>query len=255
MQQLSTAQQIAILEFHDEALTMCGVDLYMRSRSGTVDVNVRVYDADRNTKPGKLLGSGKVKIGTTLQSYSVTFSPKPRIPKNAIYFIVFDNADKLMLPVSPTGSTGIHLEMRNNTWGNIYHSQTRWQFRVHCDRGSRTPLLDASTRPLIGQTMRFDLSNAKGATPGLMLLGGSDKNWGALRLPFTYAGNCSLLVSGDIVLPIVTNASGTAAVAFPIPPDRRLVGLLTYAQCLVVDKANAAGLISSNGGRAKVGEF
>ena len=251
----TTASQIAILDWTTERTQICGIDLFTRSRSGTIDVNVRIHDIDNNSQPGKLLAAGKVRVGTTLQVYSLRF-PKPTvIGLSAIYFVVFDNADKLILPVSTTGKNFFHWEMRNNSWGNQLHDTTKWQFRIHCDKGNQIPVLSASGRPLIGTTIRFELDKTRGATPAVLFIGASDKTWGLLPLPFNYAASCKLLVSGEVLLAFVTDANGRASIPLAIPADKRLIGAIAFEQFLVLDSGNSAGLIASNGGRAKLGEF
>lgn len=248
----TTADQIAILDVRAQPVAICGVDLYMRARSGNVDVNVSIWDTNPTTlEPRQSVATAKVRVSTTLATYSVRFTNRPSL---SVYYVVFDQADKLILPASTTGTGVLHSELRNNTWTNFLFT-TNWQYRIYCDRGSITPVLGLSGKPIIGNTVRVLLSKANQTTPAAFLLGASNSTWGALRLPWTFAPGCDLLVSGEVILPFVTDTAGAGSIPLLIPNDRRLVGAVAFQQFLVVDSVNSIGLISSNGGRMKVGEF
>jgi hypothetical protein len=89
----------------------------------------------------------------------------------------------------------------------------------------------------------------------VLFLGASDKAWGALPLPWRYVATCDLLVSIESLTPFVTTATGTASIPVPIPNNKALVGVVAFEQVLVMDSSNAFGLIASNGGRLRIGEF
>ena len=251
----TNATRIAILDYPAEKTAFCGVDLYAKARSGSVKVNVSLYDFNTsNAQPGKMLATGSVTIGSTLQSYGVDFTNKPVIGQGAIYFLVFDNADKLVLPAAPSGTLYSHYAWNGSNWGQ-FQADTNWQFRVRCEQGNQVPVMSATTRPLIGSTMDFELSNARGGTPALMLLGASDSSWGSLKLPFNYAANCNILVAGDIIVPFVTDSAGDGKVGIPLPNTKALIGVVTFQQFFVVDQGNKIGVIGSNGSRIKIGEF
>ncbi len=251
----STAQQIALMDWSSEAIKICGIDLFTQARSGSVDVTVRLMDMGSSSLPGKVLATAKVKVGTKLQTYTVKFAQPVSLSASTVFWVVFDKADKLILSESKTGSASYHLEMRKSVWSSTYWNNTKWQYRIHCDKGNQTPILGLTGSPLIGQTMKLELSKARGATPGMLILGGSNKAWSTLPLPFAYAAPCNLLVSVDIVVAFVTNGSGLASVPIPIPNDKRLIGVVAFEQFVVADTRNALGVISSNGCRTKLGEF
>jgi len=81
-----------------------------------------------------------------------------------------------------------------------------------------------------------------GATPGILtvlVLGISNTVWnlGGLPIPlplplssFGLAGGCSLLVSGEILLPGATGPGGTSAFGLPIPPGLPPCSVTLYAQ-------------------------
>lgn len=224
----------------------------MGSRSSTpVDVNVGIYSMNANLDVDKLLGGGQIRV-SRLGNYSLKF---PRAIRSDLFYIVFDQADKLELPVSRTGTPVLHREFANNQWGSAYLFNRNWQYRVQCNRGALVPSLAMSGKPLVGELVRIELSTVNPSTAAAFLLGASNSRWASLNLPFNYAASCNLLVSGEIVLGVVSDASGKASVPLQIPNDKRLVGSTAYQQFLVLDNGNSIGLISSNGGRLKVGEF
>ena len=58
----------------------------------------------------------------------------------------------------------------------------------------------------------------------------------------------------DVLIPVLTNAVGSASVPLAIPNDTTLRGVLFYNQFLVVDPlANSLGLVLTHGMEATVG--
>ena len=190
------------------------------------------------------------------KSYSFKFKPA-LVKKDDVFFIVFDNADKLILPATSSGTTNVHSEFRNNSWGQAKFT-TNFQYRVHDEIGGRIPVLTNTNEPIVGKSFSVDLSSAPGNRPVLLFFGVSKTKWGVLRLPFDLrpfgAANCSLLASGEVSLPTVTNAIGLASATFPVPLVKNLCNLQFFYQYIVIDPgANSLGLIMSNGGNARLG--
>jgi hypothetical protein len=251
----TTAQGMALMEWTDDVTTICGADLYMGPRSGAVDVKVSLCDYDTTAGlPGRVRASETIRVGS-LTTHAVRFRVPTWYDRGAIYFIVFDNADKLILPVSTSGEFRFHLEMRGSVWNPTFYADTRWQYRVQGIAGNTVPVLSGSGTPAIGKTFQMELANARASTPGVMLLGASDTQWGAITLPWRYATTCELQVSGDLFFPFLTTAVGTTAVPLPVPNDKGLVGLVVFQQFVVRDATNPVGWIVSNGGRLKIGEY
>lgn len=120
------------------------------------------------------------------------------------------------------------------------------------------PALANNGLPSIGNTFAVDLSKAPGSRAAAFFLGVSDRTWGAFRLPLdlgALAPGCKLLVSGDVMVSLVTSARGRASVPLPVPNNLALLKQKLFQQFLVVDRAaNPLGLIFSNGGRATIGD-
>lgn len=109
--------------------------------------------------------------------------------------------------------------------------------------------------PIAGREFTVQINNMPLVGPAWMFLGFSKDFYGRLRLPLdlTPIGmtGCSLLVSGDLLFP-VPNILGLGLWTVKLPID--LAGKTFYNQGIVFDaKANALGLILSNGGQANVG--
>jgi len=251
----TTATKVGILEYSVPKTNVCGIDLYTRSQAGSVSVQVDIQDFDvRSALPGKLLRSGTVQVGATAGIYTATF-PALAVGQTQLLVITINNADKLILPVSKTGQTQPHYEFRNNKWNPTLFSSHNWMYRVHCDRGFQSPVLMHEGVPVIGGSFKLNLTAARSNSAAVLLFGASDKNWGALALPFTYASGCQLLVSADQLVQMPTGGTGTASVQVPVPNSKDLVNLVLFNQFLVVDPVNSVGLVSSNAGRASIGEF
>ena len=176
------------------------------------------------------------------------------------------------LPVARRGHWAAYDSVNNRTLmfgGKVGGSET-WHFdgtpgaeyRAYgsgCAGTAGTPTLAAASGllPWINRTFVAEVTNLPKTAPVAMFLGFSDKNWGALKLPFPLDGigakGCSLL-TGMELLSVLVNSNGTAKLSVPLPNDAKLVGAQWYQQALVLDpKANAFGVTFSNGAAAKVG--
>lgn len=250
----TTADSIAMMDWTSAVTTICSVDFYMGARAAPVDVNVSIYSMKSATGlPDKVLVSEKVRV-SGLQTYAVKFQTPISMTQGQIFFVAIDNASQLILPVSTSGETRLHHEMRNNAWNRSPLFNTRWQYRVHGITGKPVPVFEASGSPYIGKTFNFELSNVAAGARGALLFGASDKQWGQVQLPFEYTFPCSLLVSGELALPFAATSAGTFVLPLPIPNDLALVGVVTFHQFLVVDALNPVGFIVSNAGRLKIGK-
>ncbi|MCA8968946.1 MAG: S8 family serine peptidase [Planctomycetes bacterium] len=252
--QSTSATEIGILEFGHPTINVCGVDFYMSAKSSPQTVTVRLRDSNGvGGVPGSVLGSATVNVGTSAGVYSVRFSPLIRIFANSLFYVTIDNADKLNLPVAPSGKDLLHYEYQNGSW--VFGNAVKWQYRLHSDNGQLVPSLSSNDTPVLGKSMSVDLASARANVPAIFLLGFSDTMWGPIPLPFAYAGTCKLLASGDVMLGAATSATGTASISLVVPASPALVGLRFYNQFLVVEPVNAFGLVASNAGKGLIGDF
>lgn len=249
----SNATEICFMEFGHPVLNVCRVDFWMSAKSSPTTINVKIREYD-NTKgePGKVLAATTLNVSTTPGLHTVTISPTVRIAENELFFISIDNISKLNLPVSTTGSDSYHYQLVGTNWS--FAADTKWQYQVWSDKGQRVPVLSNTGTPAVGGSFSVDLANARSNTAAVFVLGLSDSKWGAFNLPLMFMPGCNLLASGDVLTGLATSGTGTASVTIPIPNNKALAGALFFNQFLVVDPANAIGIIATNGGRAKIGD-
>ena len=92
---------------------------------------------------------------------------------------------------------------------------------------------------------------------GALALGRSNAQWGSLMLPLDLAPlgapGCRVFASQEFVQPLVIR-SGAATVRVPVPGNPWLLGRSLYVQALAAKpQANALGVVTSNGGRLRIG--
>jgi len=100
---------------------------------------------------------------------------------------------------------------------------------------ARTPavLAHAAGALSIGQTLVLRVDGAPPTSTGVLFLGSAP-----LAAP---SGSGTVLAKSDVaLLPLATDATGTALVAVPIPPSAALIGFTTYAQGLVATTFSSA---------------
>ena len=125
-----------------------------------------------------------------------------------------------------------------------------------CRGSGGTPYLFSPNVPYLGQDLPIIIANVGAASVPLLFVGASNASWNGIPLPLdlTAAGapGCSLLASGQILLP-VGNYNGTGYIALPIPGNLP-AGTRLFVQCMNLDlAANQLGLVFSNGGDATLG--
>ncbi|MEZ5965366.1 MAG: hypothetical protein R3F56_16150 [Planctomycetota bacterium] len=106
--------------------------------------------------------------------------------------------------------------------------------------GGQTPAHSGSGTPEIGNSISWNITNARGLTSGALYLGVSNTTYNGLRLPLNLAfigmgATCLLCVSVDVSLPFATNAAGAGSVGFAIPNDVVLLQGHLYTQPAVLD--------------------
>jgi hypothetical protein len=132
-------------------------------------------------------------------------------------------------------------------------------FGSGCAGNVGRPVLGAMPwqRPWQGETLMAQVAPVPAVSVGVMFIGTSNSTWQGLPLPLPLgvAGmpGCSLLSSGQLILPLQINA-GVGRFSLDVPATAALLGGVFYQQAVVSDApANAAGLIVSNGAEARIG--
>ena len=113
---------------------------------------------------------------------------------------------------------------------------------------------------MVGKTWGLDVASARQSSGAALFIGVSKTKWLAFNLPldlkFLGAAGCFLNVSPDMLFATVTNLTGSASVKIAIPANlTSLIGKELHSQFLILDgPANAAGVVTTNGGTNKFGE-
>jgi hypothetical protein len=128
-----------------------------------------------------------------------------------------------------------------------------------CVSSGGTPFieLEAGQLPWTGETFALRANNLPAAGPTVVFIGLSNTTWGAIPLPASLntlgAPGCSVLASGDVVLPVI-NQGGTATWSAVIPAVPALAGITLYNQFLALDPpANRLGLVVSDASAGTIG--
>lgn len=115
------------------------------------------------------------------------------------------------------------------------------------------PALSAVALPVLGKTMVLTFKNALPFAASLLFFGFTPTK---LDLKAFGAPGCTLLANPHVILFVPTDANGQwfPNQKFPIPKDVRLLSAVFYNQVLTFDpKANALGLVASNGAKGIIG--
>jgi hypothetical protein len=112
--------------------------------------------------------------------------------------------------------------------------------------------------PEIGMPFDVTLSGAAAARVALLFLGGSRATWNGIPLPLPLdligAPGCSLLASGEVMVPTVTDGAGNAHVTLVVPPLPELVGAELFGQWVVRQPGvNALGFVTSDAAAIRIG--
>jgi hypothetical protein len=238
---------------------VCGFELdCFTLNASTTLMNVWIYDADAAGRPGNILRSSSMSVGTTQGVWRANITPLILQP-NTSFFLVFANAvGRLRLPIAATGPNQVHFFNGPPTWNGPFTTQP-WNYNIICCGGTgAVPILSTAQLPKIGGNFPLDLTKARASTIGVLILASSITQWGPFKLPLDLtnagAGGCSLLASLDFLLPAPTDGQGNATFTLPIPNDSKLLGVVFHNQCMVSDTVNALGWVFSNGGSAKIGQ-
>lgn len=120
------------------------------------------------------------------------------------------------------------------------------KFGDACPRAGRFGIY--GTQPFLGNSkFLLDIGPGTAFAPAALALGGSESQFGGLRLPFTLVGGCKLRVAADVVLPVTTDRNGFVRTTVPIPAAQALLGGVFYAQGFQVQ---AGALVASHGAAA-----
>ena len=215
------------------------------------DGNMLYFTSNR---PG---GRGGLDLWFTSRLPNGWNAPKNVGPRVNTKFDEFESAlrldDKFLAFSSnrPGGMGGTDLYQSPLLFHNSFHT-----FGTSCSGTTAFPYISHSGEATLGKNLTVELNNARANSAALLLIGFSRTNWLLLPLPFdlnpTWPG-CTLLVSADFLLQLLTSGSGTANVPLPVPLVPELIGHHLFFQYMTLDPAATGGLTFTNGGEATIG--
>jgi hypothetical protein len=129
------------------------------------------------------------------------------------------------------------------SWGTV-------SFGTGCGNTRTIPTLDlADGSPMIGGNYTLAGVNLARISPALHFVGTSNTNWAGVPLPFSLAGlgfpNCTLLVSGQIVLTGTTGTNGQVSTRFDIPNDASLRGASIHHQITAIESGPSLSMTNA----------
>jgi hypothetical protein len=241
-----------------------GISMLLAARPGpAVSVTFGIRLAGTDFRPAEPpVATTTVVVGSTPGWWGANFARPVTIPPSTRYFVTIESgplASFAPVPAAPSREgRALFSRSRCSTWGSP--STVVTSYRVHCASPSASvaiPLLSANGLPSPGGQMAVELAHARPGAAAVLLTGFSNSAWGAASLPFDLGGlgapGCQLLVAPEVADGLVAGSAGTASRAFALPNQPGLLGGQFYQQYAVLDPVNPLGLVTSNGGQARVG--
>ena len=241
------------------------VTIKMGYAKTTVATMSRSYAANPNGAMTTIFGPGNISWPAHSGGNRNLADFKVKYPSSRNFIYIASRGDLLWEFVNHSTSSTIHYFdwARNaaNTARRIWaFSQTATTGSIDSVRGALVtqfmgvggkgaiPQLTNSGKPIIGTTMRVNLSAAKPSAPALFGLGGGRTN---ILLPGT---TCRIYTLPTIIVGVATNTSGAASVGLLVPNSTGLLGVRFNNQYFVIDTGvNPYNLALTNGGEGTIG--
>ena len=227
-------------------------DFYSQSTGGNVSVPVTVYAGSQPSTT--VLGTATMTVGATAGYYTATFSP----PVTAVgaFCVGLDlSGGNVLTGEVATGNVNVVYTRVNPTAAWTINVR-RQVWSVTCAPTFQTPELSNTGMPILGAAYSLDLTLAPANTFAVLVSGLSDTVWSGGSLPVQLPGapGCEMLVAPTSLGAFVTSATGTANGLIVVPNVSSLIGFEVFHQWVVLDGlANTLGLVTSNAGRAQIG--
>jgi len=235
------------------ATEVVSFDFYTRSTTGSsVTVPAHIYVG---SQPGLVpTASTTMTIGTAAGFYTAAFS-SPVVVSGPFYIALDLTGGGVQSGELFGGSQNLAYTRTSGspTW-TIAVPRSAWT--VTCSANYQVPDLTNLGLPVLGTTYVLKLEEAPVSTFAVLVSGLSDTSWsgGSLPTPLPGAPGCDLLVDPVVLDTYITDASGAANGLISVPNSAGLVGTDVFHQWVVMDgAANVLGLVTSNGGRARIG--
>ena len=241
-------------------LTVRSFDFYT-SHPGGVSVPIQILAASGN-RPGAVIGTGTMQTGRQSRWYTGVLDQPVTIQAGQVYFLAYASPGTPVEASTVNGGTQTPY-FRNDGPGGRWNGPLtgfNWAYRVDCEGPpGASPRLTNTGTPLLGASFSITLSQAARNTTGVLLFGASNTGFAGGPLPVnpivTGAQGCPLLVSPDVAIPVQA-PTGDVTLRFAVPRAGVLENAVFYNQFVLLDGgANPAGVVTSNGGQARIGKF
>ncbi|MEM7205371.1 MAG: hypothetical protein AAF628_34265 [Planctomycetota bacterium] len=240
--------------------------VWLRTRSttgGSETASAELWETDASGLPTLRRARINFIVRPTYQDYSAFFG-SVSFDADQPFAVVFDlpNVEAPFCssgtPIFFPGSGSLASWAQQSTatpWQRI--SPAPWVMGFECT-SLAAPRLNA-TPPLLGQNFAMTLHDTASRANTVFCLGGSSTSWSGLPLPLDLAPigapGCEILAACQATLAAQAGSTGLATARFPMPTSTALRGAEFYVQGIVLDPpANQLGLVTSNGGKAVIGE-
>ncbi|MHC4814111.1 MAG: S8 family peptidase [Planctomycetota bacterium] len=247
------------LEVNSSAdVSITGYELRTDSQSTRAKpVTTYLYDSNVSGRPNNILASGIMLVGQSAAWYRTIFNKKVLIKKGQTYYLGFLNppflkGGSIRLPVTTSGNTMTCWRRKNATSSWIADTSRPMTYKTLCaGAGGAVPVAGTIGHPVINTPFTATLRQALAGAPTMLVVGLSKTKGFGTTLPWDLtsygAPKCSILVSGDILVPLKVDANGGIDMFFILPNDKNAVGLTVYTQFAVQDQqANLLGWAFSN---------
>jgi hypothetical protein len=227
-------------------------EVFTASTGGTVTVPAHLYVGSLPT--AFPTASTTITVGPTPGWYEAVFAGP--VPTSGIFFISIDSSAQTVYDSDlVTGSVNLgYSRLPGSPSWSLQILSPAW--RVTCAPVFAVPQLTNNGLPQLGSTYGLELSDALPSTFALLASGVSDTAWSGGALPAALPGapGCDLLVSPEVLAAVVTSPTGAASASIGVPNSAGLVGVVLFHQWAVLDgAANTLGIVTTNAGRATVG--
>jgi hypothetical protein len=239
-------------------LQVVSFDIFTSSTTGATQVVPAHIYSNAGSLPAPIpLASTTITVGPTAGFYTATF-PAPVTVSGTFYIAMDSSAQTVRRSNLSAGATGTAFARvpPTGTW-TLSGAVTRPSYSVTCAGGGqfKVPALDGAGVPTIQAPYEVTLQDAVGNSLAVLVSGISDAFLGITPLPIVLPGapGCELLVSNELLSPVITSSGGEAGFTLLVPNNPALLNALIFHQWAVFDAVNPLGIVVSNAGRARIG--
>lgn len=227
-------------------------EFYTQSIGGSVNVPVKLFAGG---VPGLTpIATTTMHVTSALGFHIARFTPPVLVPGTFSISLDLSAVSGVRTGEFATGAFNVVYTKTSPTAWTVGVQRNAWS--VTCAPVYTVPELSNTGLPTLGSTYSLDLAEAPATTFAVLASGLSDSTWAGGLLPVQLPGapGCDLLVDPVVLTAHVTSVTGTATSPISVPNTVGLVGADLFHQWVVLDgPANASGLVTSNAGRARIG--